>query len=75
MRELRMHEQLLTALERSGWSVPELLARSGLELHYTSLRRKLEGDLDLKTREAEALADAFRKHGVSVTISWPKRAA
>jgi hypothetical protein len=71
----RIHEQLKAAHVLSGWSVPELLEKSGLELHYTSLARKLDGEIDLKTNEAETLVDTFRKHGHPVTIVWPKRAA
>src|SRR5262245_45732759 len=56
-------EQLRVAHEASGWSVQELLEKSGLEIDRSSLARKLTGDLPMKTREAEVLA---RTLGVQV---------
>jgi len=59
-------EQVNTARRRVGWSFAELLQRSGLKLHQTTLRRKLVGDgrkgrrrTGLRTEECEALARAL----------------
>lgn len=68
----RIHEQLKAALTVSGWSVPELLEKSGLDVHYTSLARKLNGKGVMSTDEAEQLAETFRKHGFAITLTFPK---
>jgi hypothetical protein len=52
-------DQLREAFEQSELSVPELLVRAKLKLDRSSLHRKLSGELDLKTGEAEALALAL----------------
>ena len=59
-------EQVNGARRRVGWSIAELLQRSGLKLHQTTLRRKLVGDgrkgrsrTGLRTEECEALARAL----------------
>lgn len=55
-------EQLRDAYEKSGWTMEELLERSGLDLDRSSLRRKLldvKDAVPMKTREAEALARAL----------------
>jgi hypothetical protein len=59
-------EQVNSARRRVGWSIAELLQRSGLRLHQTTLRRKLVGDgrkgrtrTGLRTEECEALARAL----------------
>lgn len=66
-------EQLLAALKRSGWSVPDLLEKSGLATDRTGLWRKLHGKQRLSFEEAGALAETFRKHAVPCTLVWPKK--
>ncbi len=51
-----LSEQVRDAFEKTGWSVAELLRRSGLDIDRSSLARKLSGDLPMKTGEAECLA-------------------
>lgn len=58
-------EQLKDAFERSGWSMSELLKRSGLDLDRSSLARKLNGELRMNVDEAQALAKAL-----NVTLVW-----
>lgn len=65
--------QLRTAFENTGWSVQELLDRSGLAIDRSSLARKLSGDLPLKVTEAEALAKAIRRGGHEVVLAWPPK--
>ena len=62
-------QQLNAAFEESGWSVAELLAKTGLPIDRSSLSRKLKGELRMNTDEAETIASAL-----GVTISWPERA-
>jgi len=61
-------EQLSAEFDRKGWSVQELLDRSGLPIDRSSLARKLTGDLPLKVSEAEVLARTL-----GVVIVWPQR--
>lgn len=52
-------EQLRDAYEKTGWTMDELLARSGLDLDRSSLRRKLldvKDPIAMKTDECEVLA-------------------
>jgi transcriptional regulator with XRE-family HTH domain len=65
-------EQLREAFEASGWSVRELLDKSGLSIDRSSLSRKLSGQLRTKTEEAEAIARAL---GVLVTAGRSARAS
>jgi len=58
-------EQLCDAFKRSGWSVAELLTKSGLDIERSSLDRKLKGELRLNVDEAQALANAL-----GVTLVW-----
>jgi hypothetical protein len=66
-----IHEQLAAARIDSGWSFQLLLDRSGLDMDKATLIRKLSGAVGLRTEEAEALTNTFRKHGIAVTIRWP----
>ncbi len=55
-------EQLRDAYEKTGWTMDELLDKSGLEIDRSSLRRKLldvKDPIPMKTEEAEALAQAL----------------
>lgn len=55
-------EQLRDAYEKSEMTMEQLLAKSGLELDRSSLRRKLldvKDPVPMKTYEAEALARAL----------------
>lgn len=52
-------EQLRVAFENSGWTVAELLAKSGLKCRRSALQRKLTGHLKFRTEEAEAIATAL----------------
>ena len=61
-------EQLLAAMTGKGWSVPELLKRSGLTCDRTSLYRKLHGEQKLSTEECEQLAQVL-----GITIAWAPR--
>jgi hypothetical protein len=73
-------EQLRDAYERSGWTMDELLERSGLEIDRSSLRRKLLVDADsrqdrsipMRTEECEALARAL---GVTLVVLPDEAAA
>lgn len=66
-------EQLRDAYLRSGWTMEELVQRSGLHLDRSTLRRKLLVDEDskddrnvpMRTSEAEALAQAL---GVTLVV-------
>lgn len=53
-------EQLAEAFRRSGWTLDELLERSGLDLVKQSLGRKLHGEIRMSTDEAEAIARALK---------------
>lgn len=55
-------EQLRDAYEKTEWTMEQLLARSGLDLDRSALRRKLldvKDPIPMKTDEAEALAQAL----------------
>lgn len=52
-------QQLRVAYERTGWTMAELLDRSGLRLDRSTLRRKMVGEVPTTTEEAEALALAL----------------
>ena len=55
-------EQLRDAYDKTGWTMDELLERSGLDLDRSSLRRKLldvRDPIPMKTEECEALASAL----------------
>jgi len=43
-------------MRAKGWSVPQLLKASHLEIDRSSLQRKLKGEQILSTEEAEQLA-------------------
>lgn len=75
MRTASIPEQLLSALNRSGWSVPELLEKSRLSIDRTGLWRKLHGKQRLSFEEVGVLADTFRRHGIEITLVWPKKRA
>lgn len=75
MATASIHEQLRAALVRSGWSIPELLSKSKLELDRTGLWRKLQGKTRLSFEEAGVLAATFNRNGVKVVLVWPKKAA
>ncbi len=59
--------QLRSAYERSGWTMEQLLEKSGLDLDRSTLRRKLlvneksktDRHVPMRTEEAEALASAL----------------
>jgi putative intracellular protease/amidase len=68
-----IHEQLLAAFKKTGWSIPELLKKSGLDLDRTGLWRKLHGKTGFSFEEVGALVDAFRKAGHTVELVWPKK--
>lgn len=52
-------EQVRDEQEAKGWSVQQLLEKSGLDLDRSTLHRKLNGDVDVKAHEIEALAKAL----------------
>lgn len=55
-------EQLRDAYEKTELTMEELLAKSGLDLDRSALRRKLldvKDPIPMKTEEAEALAQAL----------------
>lgn len=58
-------EQLHEALVRSGMTVAELLAKSGLKCERATLQRKLTGSCLMRTTEAELLANVL-----GVTLAW-----
>lgn len=55
-------EQLRDAYEKTGWTMEELVSRSGLDIDRSALRRKIldvKDPIPMKTDEAEALARAL----------------
>jgi len=72
-------EQIRAAYRRSGWTMQQLRDRSGLQLHPSTLARKIICDgrkgrgtlTPLWTKEAEALARAL---GVTLVV-YPVPAA
>lgn len=66
-------EQLRETYKKTDWTMGELLQKSGLDLDRSSLRRKISGEIDMKTDEAEVLANTFRKHGFDLTLVWPSK--
>lgn len=66
-------EQLRDAYVKSGWTMEELVQRSGLRLDRSTLRRKLlveedstdDRNVPMRTGEAEALAHAL---GVTLVV-------
>lgn len=50
-----IHEQLRVEVERRGWTLPELITRSGLRLSVSGLSLKLRGKRPMWTAEAERL--------------------
>jgi hypothetical protein len=65
-------EQIWDGFVRSGWTMQELVERSGLPLDRTSLRLKIapkkhksDRRVALRTSEAEACASAL-----GITIAW-----
>jgi ribosome-binding protein aMBF1 (putative translation factor) len=64
-------DQIRVAFEASGLSIPELLERAGLEMNRSSLGRKLSGELEMWTWEAEALAKAL---GITLVWNAPRQA-
>jgi hypothetical protein len=66
-------EQLAVAFERSGWTLDELLSKSGLDLVKQSLGRKLHGEIRMSTDEAEMLALALREWLPRGRIAIPTR--
>lgn len=52
-------------MKAKQWSVPRLLAESGLTCGRHSLMRKLSGGQKLSTHEAEALANVL-----GCTLAW-----
>ena len=73
MTTSEIHAQLKAALAKSGWSIPELLEKSRLEMDRTALWRKLEGKTKFSFEEAGTLADTFRRNGVKCDLVWPKK--
>jgi hypothetical protein len=71
----QIHEQLLTIFEKTGWSIPELLKKSGLNLDRTGLWRKLHGKTGLSFEEAGVLSETFRRAGFRHELIWPKKRA
>lgn len=63
--------QLQEAMEAKGWSVPDLLEKSGLNCNRNSLYRKLADKQKLSTEEAQRLAEVL-----GCTLAYvPDRAA
>lgn len=58
-------EQLLDAFEKTGWTVAELLSRSGLDIERSSLHRKLHGEQRMNVDEAQVLATVL-----GLTLVW-----
>lgn len=61
-------DQIRAAQEKKGWSVQQLLDKSGLPIERSVLHRKLKGETPATTGECEALAKALE-----VTLVYPKR--
>ncbi len=71
---MQLHEQIAAAFEKTGWSVAELLGKSGLDMDRSQLSRKLSGHQPMRTREAQVLVDTLRRNGIEITIVWPAEA-
>lgn len=67
----KIHEQLLAAYKRTGWTIADLLVRSGIKKDRSSLRRKLIGEQLMSCAEAERLAQVL---GVTLAVI-PEREA
>ena len=65
---MHLVQQIREAQQERGWSVQQLLEKSGLPLDRSSLHRKLNGDVATTASECEALAKALE-----ITLVWPKR--
>lgn len=61
-------EQVRRAQVEQGWSVQQLLDKSGLPIERSVLQRKLKGETPTSSHECEALARALK-----ITLVWPKR--
>lgn len=61
-----VQRKLNEAFERTGWTVAELLGRSGLSIDRSSMSRKIRGKAPMITAEAEAIARAL---GRKVTVT------
>lgn len=61
-------EQVRLAQVARGWSVQQLLDKSGLPLERSTLQRKLNGATPSTTEECEAMAKAL-----GITLVWPKK--
>lgn len=71
-------EQLRDAYEKSGWTMNELLVKSGLDVDRSSLRRKLldvDDPIPMKTEECQVLAATLGVTLVWVADEEPKREA
>lgn len=72
MRTTEIHEQLNAVFLRSGWSIPELLKKSGLPLDRIQLWRRLKGVHRFTFEEAGTIAATFTRHGFECVLVWPK---
>lgn len=71
---VQLHEQVARAFALTGWTVEELLEKSGFDFDRTQLGRKLSGKAPMRTEEAEVLIDTIRKKGgVDVVLRWPAK--
>lgn len=61
-------EQLRMTQRNMGWSVQQLLDKSGLSIERSVLHRKLNGDTPVTADECQALA-----YALGITLVWPMR--
>lgn len=68
-------QQIRSAQLGLGWSIQDLLDKSGLPIDRSTLHRKLAGDVPTTDAECEALARAIRKERPDFRLMWPKQRA
>ena len=68
-------QQIRSAALGLGWSVQELLEKSGLPIDRSTLQRKLSGRTPATDKEIQELAAAIRLARPSFRLVWPKQRA
>ena len=64
-------QQIRSAQLGLGWTMQELLDRSGLAIDRTTLLRKVTGKARIFVDEIEALEAAIRQERPAFRIVWP----
>jgi transcriptional regulator with XRE-family HTH domain len=68
---MELVEQIRAAQVELGWTVQQLLEKSGLSLDRTTLQRKLTGKTGSTFTELLALAAAIKKARPTFDLKWP----